>query len=44
MKYIKILLTLALCFCYALSYAQKRVTGRVWSKADGAIVMANVVE
>ena len=44
MKYIKILLTLALCFCYTLSYAQKRVTGRVWSKADGAIVMANVVE
>ena len=44
MKYIKILLTLALCFCYTLSYAQKRVTGRVWSKADGAIIMANVVE
>ena len=44
MKYIKILLTLALCFCYTLSYAQKRVTGRVWSKTDGAIVLANVVE
>ncbi len=40
----KFLLTLVLCFCCSLAYAQKRVTGRVWSKADGPIVMAYVVE
>ena len=44
MNNIKFLLTLALCFCCSLSYAQKRISGRVWSKADGAIVMAYVVE
>ena len=44
MNNIKFLLTLALCFCCSLSYAQKRISGRVWSKADGPIVMAYVVE
>ena len=44
MNNIKFLLTLALCFCCSLSYAQKRISGRVWSKQDGPIVMAYVVE
>ena len=44
MNNIKYLLTLALCFCCAIAYAQKRVTGHVWSKTDGPIVMANVAE
>ena len=44
MNNMKFLLTLALCFCCSLSYAQKRITGRVWSKLDGPIVMAYVVE
>ena len=44
MNNIKFLLTLALCFCCSLSYAQKRISGRVWSKQDGGIVMAYVVE
>lgn len=44
MNHIKFLLTLALCLCCSLSYAQKRISGRVWSKQDGAIVMAYVVE
>ncbi len=44
MNNIKFLLTLALCFCCSLSYAQKRISGRVWSKQDGGIVMAVVVE
>lgn len=41
----KFLMTLALCLCSSsLAYAQKRITGRVWSKQDGPIVMAYVVE
>lgn len=44
MNNIKFLLTLALCFCCSLAYAQKRISGRVWSKTDGPIVMAYVVE
>lgn len=45
MNNIKYLLTLALCFCCAVSFAQKRVTGHVWSKNEnGPIIMANVVE
>lgn len=41
----KFLMTLALCLCSSsLSYAQKRISGRVWSKQDGPIVMAYVVE
>lgn len=44
MNNIKYLLTLALCFCCVIAYAQKRVTGHVWSKTDGPIVMANVAE
>ena len=44
MNKFKFLLTLALCFCCSLSYAQKRISGRVWSKVDGPIVMAYVVE
>ena len=44
MNNIKFLLTLVLCFFCALANAQKRISGRVWSKADGPIVMAYVVE
>ncbi len=44
MNHIKFILTLALCFICSLSYAQKRISGRVWSKTDGPIVMAYVVE
>lgn len=44
MKNIKYLLTLVLCFCCAVAFAQKRISGRVWSKTDGPIIMANVVE
>ena len=44
MNNVKQLLTLGLCFCCSMSYAQKRISGRVWSKADGGIVMAYVVE
>ena len=41
----KFLMTLALCLCSSsLAYAQKRISGRVWSKQDGPIVMAYVVE
>ena len=42
---IKFLLTLVLCFfCALAANAQKRISGRVWSKTDGPIVMAYVVE
>ena len=45
MNSIKYLLTLALCFCCAVAFAQKRITGHVWSSADkGPVVMANVAE
>lgn len=45
MNNIKFLLTLTLCLCCSVaSFAQKRITGRVWSKVDGPIVMAYVVE
>lgn len=44
MKDIKYLLTLALCFCFSVALAQKRITGHVWSQNDGPIVMANVAE
>lgn len=45
MNSIKYLLTLALCFCCSIAFAQKRITGHVWSSADkGPVVMANVAE
>ena len=45
MKNIKYLLTLILCFVCAAGFAQqKRISGHVWSKSDGSIMMANVVE
>lgn len=45
MKHSKYLLTLILCFVCAAAFAQqKRITGNVWSKSDGAIMMANVCE
>ncbi len=45
MKNSKYLLTLVLCFVCAAAFAQqKRISGNVWSKADGAIMMANVCE
>ena len=45
MNNIKYLLTLALCFCCAIAFAQKRVSGHVWSKTEnGPVIMANVAE
>lgn len=44
MNNIKYLLTLAFCFCFVALSAQKRVTGHVWNKSDGPVVMATVVE
>lgn len=44
MNNIKYLLTLVLALCCTAMVAQKRISGRVWSKTDGAIVMANVCE
>ena len=43
MNNIKYLLTLAFCFCCAVGFAQKRVSGHVYC-ADGPVIMANVVE
>ena len=43
MNNIKYLLTFALCFCCAIGFAQKRVSGHVFS-TDGPVIMANVVE
>ncbi len=43
MSNIKYLLTLALCFCCTIAFAQKRISGHVWSK-DGPVIMANVCE
>lgn len=43
MNNIKYLLTLVLCFCFSMTFAQTRITGHVAS-SDGPIVMANVVE
>lgn len=45
MNKIKYILTLALCFCCLTAFAQKRITGHVWSKTDnGPVIMANVAE
>lgn len=45
MNNIKYLLTLALCFCCAVAFAQKRISGHVWSKTEnGPVIMANVAE
>ena len=45
MKNIKYILTLALFLCASVAFAQsKRISGHVWSKADGPVIMANVVE
>lgn len=45
MKNTKYLLTLILCFVCVAGFAQqKRISGHVWSKGDGSIMMANVVE
>lgn len=44
MKYTKTGLTLTLLCASTVAVAQKRVTGKVWSEADGPIMMANVVE
>ena len=44
MNNMKYLLTLVLCFCFSIAFAQTRITGHVWSKGEGAIVMANVIE
>lgn len=44
MKNMKYLLTFVLCLCCFAANAQKRISGKVYSKADGPIVMAYVVE
>ena len=44
MNKIKYLLLLMLCCSFTLSYAQKRISGRVWNPQDGPAMMANVVE
>lgn len=45
MKNIKYILTLALFLCVSVAFAQqKRISGHVWSKTDGPVIMANVVE
>ncbi len=45
MNSIKYLLTFALCFCCSVAFAQKRITGHVWSTSDnGPVIMANVAE
>ncbi|MDO4715405.1 MAG: SusC/RagA family TonB-linked outer membrane protein [Bacteroidales bacterium] len=44
MKYNKSCLTLTLLCASTIAVAQKRITGKVWSEADGPIMMANVVE
>ncbi len=45
MNHIKFLSTILVCFfCALAANAQKRISGRVWSKSDGPIVMAYVVE
>ena len=44
MNKIKYLLLLMLCFSFTLTYAQKRISGRVWHPQDGPAMMANVVE
>lgn len=43
MNNIKYLLTLALCFCFSVAFAQKRISGHVGSQ-DGPVIMANVCE
>ena len=45
MKNIKYILTIALMLCATMAFAQaKRISGHVFSKADGPVIMANVVE
>ena len=45
MQHIKYILTLALFICASVAFAQqKRISGHVWSKNDGPVIMANVVE
>ena len=44
MNKIKYLLLLLLCGCVSLTYAQKRISGHVYSPKDGPIMMANVLE
>ncbi len=44
MNNVKYLLTLVLCFCFTVALAQRRISGHVWNKTDGPVIMANVVE
>ncbi|MFA6819345.1 MAG: SusC/RagA family TonB-linked outer membrane protein [Bacteroidaceae bacterium] len=44
MNKIKYLLLLILCCSFTFTYAQKRISGRVWSPQDGPAMMANVLE
>ena len=44
MNKIKYLLLFAMCLCLSTAVAQDRISGHVWNKADGPVMMANVVE
>ena len=44
MNKIKYLLLFALCLCFTSVAAQDRISGHVWNKTDGPVIMANVVE
>lgn len=44
MNKIKYLLFFALCLCFTSVAAQDRISGHVWNKTDGPVIMANVVE
>ncbi|MEG2157799.1 MAG: SusC/RagA family TonB-linked outer membrane protein [Bacteroidaceae bacterium] len=44
MNKIKYLLLLILCGSLSMTYAQKRISGHVFSKSDGPVMMANVLE
>jgi hypothetical protein len=44
MNKMKYLLLLILCCSFTFTYAQKRISGRVWNPQDGPAMMANVLE
>jgi len=44
MNKMKYLLLLMLCCSFTFTYAQKRISGRVWNPQDGPAMMANVLE
>ena len=44
MNKIKYLLLIAMCLCLSSVAAQDRISGHVWNRTDGPVMMANVVE